>query len=164
MNNPWIKYAGVLVLGVLLGLAAGAWTARHHFFKSMGAVERRDPGQRILKKLDSELKLTPDQRTKVEAIFAENRRKMDALRAEIEPKMEALRKATEPRFEALKKENEDAIRKVLTPEQAKKYDEIKARWEKKHPRMGGHEGFMQGHGGTPPPGMHPPGPEAPQNK
>jgi Spy/CpxP family protein refolding chaperone len=164
MKKTWFKYAGVLVLGVLLGLAAGAWTARHHFFKSMGSVDRKDPGQRILKKLDCELKLTPDQRDKVTAIFADSRKKMDALRTEVEPKFEALRKGAEPKFEALKRQSEDAIRKELTPEQAKKFDEMKIRWEKKHPRMDGRGGFMRGHDGMPPLGMPPPGSEKSRNR
>ena len=133
--------------------------ARQHFFKSLRGGDRKDPGARILRHLDRELKLTADQRAKVQAILAEGRKKADALRVEVEPKFEALRKGIEPKFEALKEQGEDEIRKVLTLEQAEKFEKMKTRWErwgKKHPRLGGSRGFMGGPEGMPPMGTPPP--------
>jgi hypothetical protein len=159
MNQPWIKYTAVLVLGILLGLAGGAGLARHHFFKAMKEGGRKDPGSRILKRLDRELRFTAEQREKVAAILEEGRRQADALRAEVEPKFEALRKGVDPKFEAIKRKGEEEIRKVLTAGQAAKFDAMKARWEKwgrKHPRLGGPRGFMGGPEGMPPMGTPPP--------
>lgn len=165
MNRTWIRYSGVLLLGILMGLAGGAWMARQHFFKSMRDMDRKDPGARILKRLDRELRLTPEQHAKVAAILEEGRGKMEALRAEIDPKFEALRKTVEPRFEALRKEGEQRIRQVLTPEQADKMEKMRERWEKwgrKHPGWGS-GGFGSGMG-MPPRGLPPMGTPVPAGK
>ncbi len=76
--------------------------------------------QRMLERFSRTLKLTDDQKSKIAVIFESQRQKIDALRSE-----------TGPRFEALRQSASDEIRRLLTPEQQLKFDEM----EKKHAEM-----------------------------
>ena len=76
--------------------------------------------EKMLKRFDARLHLTPDQEKEVAAILAQKRGKIDALRSEIRPKFEAIRKTTRAE-----------IRQILTPEQQTKFDKMSAEWEER---------------------------------
>jgi Heavy-metal resistance len=97
------------------------------------------------------LQLTPEQNVKAREITDRYR-----------PKLEALLREGFPRFQALNEEMEKEMRKILTPEQILKLDELKAQRPPMAPGMG--RGFGRPLEGAPPgegelPGM--PGPGAP---
>ena len=76
--------------------------------------------ERMLKRFDAKLNLTPDQEERLAAILEQKRGKIDALRSEMRPKFEEIRKTT--RVE---------IRQILTPEQQTKFDKMSAEWEER---------------------------------
>jgi Spy/CpxP family protein refolding chaperone len=120
MNKTIWKYVGIFALGITIGLALGAWGMRYQYAKHFKGVPK---AERIVDRLVRDLDLTPDQRQRIGVLIEQNRERMDAIRTE-----------SRPRVEALRKEGEDAIRDVLTPEQAARFDALKARWEKQRPR------------------------------
>jgi Spy/CpxP family protein refolding chaperone len=67
-------------------------------------------------RFERQLKLTPDQKAKVDAIFQAGRQQMDQIYAEIRPRLEALRDSTSVQ-----------IRQLLTPEQQLKFDKLEAK-------------------------------------
>jgi Spy/CpxP family protein refolding chaperone len=120
MNNPTWRYAVVFVLGMLIGLAGGAWGFRCFFH----AWAKKDPSQFFLHKMEKELKLTADQKTKVEAILSSKR-----------AEMEKMRDTARPQFEAIRMEGEKEIRALLTPDQTPKFDELVQKMEKRRAEM-----------------------------
>ncbi len=121
MNNPTWKFAAVFILGILLGLAGGAWGLR--FF--MDHRGPKDPTQFFLKKLDRELKLTSDQKPKVAEILNARKAEMDKLQDD-----------TRPKFEAIRKNGLAQIRILLTVDQAAKFDAMVQKWEKRRAEKG----------------------------
>ena len=121
MNNPTLKFAAVLILGILLGLAGGAWGFRY-FLNHGGA---KDPTGLFLRKLDRELKLSADQKPKVAEILDARKVEMDKLQDE-----------TRPKFEAIRKDGLAQIRVLLTVDQAAKFDAMVAKWEKRRAEKG----------------------------
>ncbi len=99
MNKP-VVFA---LLGVALGLAAGAWAMRLYFDHTLRTWS---PADRFLVKLSDDLKLTPDQREKVADILADQK-----------GRMERLRRQWRIQVETLDREGEDHIAATLTPSQ-----------------------------------------------
>lgn len=80
----------------------------------------RGPGPGpLIERLDHELQLTPDQKTRVQAIFDERRGRLEAVQRDV------LARADQER-----RELQQEIRKVLTPEQQARFD----RWVAEQPR------------------------------
>jgi hypothetical protein len=121
------------LLGILIGLAAGAWGFRYFYTHTW---TKKDPTQFFLKKLDRELKLTVEQRAKVGEILAAKKAQMDSLGAE-----------TRPKFEGVRKQGEQEIRALLTPDQASQFDLLLKKMEKRR------SGKPWGRGPHPRPGM-----------
>jgi hypothetical protein len=121
MSNPTLKFVVVFVLGIALGLAGGAWGFR--YFLAHGGL--KDPTQTFLRKLDRELKLTPDQKTKVSALLQARKAEMDKLQDD-----------TRPKFEAIRKNGLAQIRVLLTVDQAPKFDAMVQKWEKRRVEKG----------------------------
>jgi hypothetical protein len=86
------------------------------------------------KKVKDELKLTPDQVTKYDALNKEYNDKFDALAKDASLSKEAHKE----KKMALKKEKETKLFEFLTPEQQTKYKEI---MDKKKKEMEGKSGF-----------------------
>lgn len=115
MTNPWKSLVVAVALGTFVGVAgafadpmdAGEGGAHHNW-------TRQTPAQR-LERFSQKLKLTPDQRSQVSAIFDASRAKMEALRAEFRPK-----------FEAIRADTQTQIRALLTPDQQKTFDTMQA--------------------------------------
>ncbi len=111
--KPWVKNSLLLLIGFLAGVAATGITLRFcfHPHHPAGAAD----ADRILKRLDSKLGLTADQRDKVAAL----------LNQEL-PKGDALRQETDGKFKALRESFRAQMRALLNPDQIKKYDEMVA--------------------------------------
>src|ERR1044071_3608909 len=109
-----------LLLGIILG-GAGVWQY------TMVHPRRWDSESRfkfMLRQFNHRLDLNKDQQKQVADILQEKRKKIEAIRAEMKPKCQAIRQETRTE-----------IRKILTPDQQKKYDildvELAARWRRK---------------------------------
>jgi hypothetical protein len=114
------------LLGLIIGSAGGAAWQRRSFRNFM----RRGPNtERMLNKLSGKLDLDAGQRKSVESVLL-------AKSAELEK----LHKETRDSFERVRLSTQDEIRKVLKPDQQKKFDELSARWEQRHKRWWGDEG------------------------
>ncbi len=107
------KYFVFLILGLMVGLAAGSWTMRVYYDRTLGSW---NPADRLLAQLDQDLKLTPDQRLKVADILAAQK-----------DRMEELRRQWKFQVGTLDRQGEDAIARILTPEQADQFTKINDR-------------------------------------
>ncbi len=111
------RTAGFILLGLVLGLALGAWAMRLYFDRTLLAW---NPANRLLVKLDEDLHLSPDQREKMALILVEQKERM-----------KDLRKDWERNVGTLGREGEDRIAALLTPEQSDRFmrahDEIHGR-------------------------------------
>ena len=109
-----------IVIAFLLGAAVTALGthACPFYRRSWGGGKHFQ--ERMLKRFDAKLSLTPDQEEHLARILEQKRGKIDALRREIRPKFEEIRKTT--RVE---------IRQILTPEQQTKFDKMSAEWEER---------------------------------
>ncbi len=131
MNTNWIKKWHPVIITFLIGLALGAvfnqWASRECFAprwekRAFHHREKGDMKDRMLKHMSRELHLSAEQEQQVSAIFEAKQPEMAALHSEMRSKFEALRNAARAE-----------IRKVLTPEQQKKADQMEAEMEKHHP-------------------------------
>ena len=113
----WHQVAISIVIGFLLGAFYGQWGARPHFPPSW---EHGRMKGRMVEHLSRDLHLTAEQKKQVADIFEAKRPQILALQAEVRPKFEALRDSTQAE-----------IRKLLNPDQQKKFDEINAKMEEK---------------------------------
>ena len=122
MNVPWKINWHQVAVSLLIGFALGIFLG-HSLLRSCAGSPWRHGGNMkefMIKRFSSELHLTPEQKTKVAAIFDARHPQMMALHAEIRPKFEALRSSTQTE-----------IRGILTPDQQKKFDELNARMEER---------------------------------
>ncbi len=117
----WHQVVISLLIGFTLGMTFGQWHAHESFRSHWKHGSMR---QHMLEKFSKELHLTADQKTKVAAIFEAKHPEMAALQEEMRPKFEALRQSTQAE-----------VRKVLNPDQQKKFDEMNAerkeRWKER---------------------------------
>lgn len=121
MTYNWKHIAAGFLIGCIAGGAVGARfqkAAYHKFWK-------RGPNpERMLKKFDRELKLDAGQKAAVKAIITGHREKMMALHEK-----------TSGAFQDIRLSMHGEIAKVLNPDQRKKFDEMKARWEARRRRF-----------------------------
>ena len=152
----------IFILGIITGVSLTIKLVDNRVHDlAAGGPEKL--GEVIVRRLDHELRLTGEQRAKIEQIVNSNRDKIKVLREQIQPQVVKL-------MESSTKD----IRAVLTPEQATKFDQIIARippgrwrhapgdepWMRDHPGRD-HErenGWEHAHENRPPP---PDGPIAP---
>ncbi len=120
-----------------------------------GAGGRFSPEER-LKRMTEELSLTPDQVTKIKAIFDKNAEAMKALR---DKGRDNLTEEDKTKMRESFKAQQEEIANVLTPEQKKKQEETRQRGGGPGGRRG--PGGPGGPGGDKPPG---PPPEKPADK
>jgi hypothetical protein len=112
----WHQIAISLLIGFALGIAFGHWHAEKSF---PGHWKKEDMKQHMLERFNRDLHLSADQMKQVAVIFDAKHPQMVALHAEIRPK-----------FEALRNETQAEIRKILNPDQQKKFDEMNIKMEK----------------------------------
>ncbi len=123
MRFLWLRMAGVFLAGFFLGSFLTWWTRPFPFQRWPQNPEKHY--QHILNRFDRELKLTPEQRKKVEEILTSRREKLKAIHQEAALRSEELFKSA--RFE---------INAILTPQQQEKFEQMHKRWEKRKARQG----------------------------
>ncbi len=129
-RRVYIYFAATFLLGVLAG-GAGVFLYGWRMMGPQGGPARRE---RILRHMTKELNLNDSQVQQVRAIMEETG-----------GKIQELRKQHRPEFDAVRNESHDRIRKVLTPDQAAKFDDMVKKFEEHRPR-----------GDAPPPPPPPP--------
>jgi Spy/CpxP family protein refolding chaperone len=87
--------------------------------RAQGGGMRRSPEEQA-KNLQTQLKLTDDQTTKVTAIYKDQAVKRDSIRTAANGDRQAMMQAMMP----LMKSTGDKIKAILTPEQATAYDKL----------------------------------------
>lgn len=133
-DNRTRVWFSLFVLAVFcVGLATGVLLGRRmpppplqrggFFMGAGGRGPAGGPGTRggraLIERLDRELQLTPDQKTRVQAIFDERR-----------PHLEAVQREIATRAEEEQRGLQAEVRKVLTPDQQQRFD----RWLQEQPR------------------------------
>ncbi len=94
-------------------------------------------------RLDRILDLSPEQARQVQRILAESRREMEALRRDLAPRLHAAMERSQQR-----------IRDLLTPQQQRRFDELRHAHRHRAERFFGER---RRHGPLPPGGPPPPG-------
>ena len=124
MNKKYI--AVTLIIGWFLGAASGLLLS--HLCHMQGW--HWEHGHHMRDRLYKEINLTPEQKTRVDAIFKTTHQKIQQVFSNTRSQMEAVRKDTRSQ-----------IRQLLTPEQQGAFDKLDAEWEarfqKKMDRMFG---------------------------
>ena len=119
-RRVYIYFVLTFLLGVILGGAGaffGTWYTGHWHM-------RFDP-QRIVEHMRRDLNLSDSQVQQLRQIMDET-----------DAKFKELRKQTSPAFDTVRNEMRDRIRRILTPEQAVKFDEIVRRHDAREGRRG----------------------------
>ena len=107
-NNRWQVRVAALIIFVL-GFTAGILALNVY----RGWARGGGPGNRM-DELSERLKLTADQKTKVQEIFNDTREQLRAVRQETEPRMEEIRRQADGRLQT-----------VLTPEQWERFQRLR---------------------------------------
>lgn len=102
-----------LLLTLIVGMGMGVAIDRLALEGDRRGGDRRDRGARLAERLNSELQLTPDQQTKVEAALASNRERARQFWGE-----------SRTAYETLRKEFRQDIRELLNPDQQQRFDEM----------------------------------------
>ncbi len=105
------KTAAVFLLGLIIGAAAGSWGQRVMFHRMM---QRGPDPKRMVERLSHDLGLDDKQKAAVGAI-------LDAKHDDVE----AIKKDTFTRLENIRADADGQISKLLTPEQAARFDKIR---------------------------------------
>lgn len=125
-NNTSLRAVGLVVVVFALGIALGVVGTRQWDARVQASQQQPD----FLKQLKSELNLSSDQASKVDAILDDDRAKWHALdvqrHAEWDPKYAVLdneRHAEwDPKIDQVRQQGRDSIRAILTPEQKTKFE------------------------------------------
>jgi Spy/CpxP family protein refolding chaperone len=120
-KNRWqVRVAAMIIF--VLGFTAGILALNVY----RGWARGGGPGNRI-EELSERLKLSADQKTKVQEIFSDTREQLRAVRQETEPRMAEIRRQADGRLQS-----------VLTPEQWQQFQKL--REERQHRGRGGRGG------------------------
>ena len=107
-KNRWqVRVAAMIIF--VLGFTAGILALNVY----RGWARNGRPGNRI-DELSERLKLTADQKSRVQEIFGDTREQLRAVRRETEPRMEEIRRQADGRLQT-----------VLTPEQWEQFQKIR---------------------------------------
>ncbi len=118
-----VVLAAVFGAGVLLGMAADRSIVASPAAESTPSKEREDGGRR--RPMYEQVGPSDAQRIAIDSIVAEYQNAMKALHAEFNA-------AYDPRYSALVEETREAIKSMLTPEQARAYDSLVAERDRQH--------------------------------
>jgi periplasmic protein CpxP/Spy len=124
----------LIVLGLALTVATGAW-AQPPQGGGQGRFNFEERQKQEMETMKKELSLTPDQVKKVEALNAETNQKT----RELFEASAGDREGNREKFRTLREEHTKKLNVILTPDQAKKWEEIqeKLRAERRANRPGG---------------------------
>jgi hypothetical protein len=117
----WTAVAVVFLCGAVVGVAV---TKAYDNFQQQKKWERGLAGlkPRVMKHLTTELRLTPEQRSEIEAIVTQT-----------EKALLQLRMAQQPRVDSIVAHTIDSVKSKLTPQQQNKLDELygqlQRRWD-----------------------------------
>jgi Spy/CpxP family protein refolding chaperone len=120
----------LLMCCFLIGISA----ASH----AQGGRMRRSP-EEMAKGLQTQLKLTDDQTTKITAIYKDQATKMDSVRTAANGDRDAMRQAMMP----MRKATNEKVKAVLTPEQATAFDKLQQEMADRMRQGGGGGGGSQ---------------------
>jgi hypothetical protein len=134
------SYFVIFFLGFAIGMSFKHILRRSPFkpHRHPGAHAPRDPSEHFVGKLSESLGLDEPQAQKALSIFKRQHEKL-----------EVIRKETVPRFQEIRRETQNDIRKLLSDEQKKVFDEMIIDHPKGPPRFGGPP--PHGRDGPPPP-------------
>ena len=117
-RRAYLYFALTFLLGVVVGGAGffffGWYTGHWH---------RGFDKDRIVRHMSRDLKLSPEQTGQLNRIMDDSEQKFRALRAQ-----------QRPQFDALQNETRDNIRKILTPEQIVRFNEMVQRFDEARKR------------------------------
>jgi len=130
-----VVLVAVLAAGILLGMALKPEQPAAVAEAASATQSPDSAGRRHRPPIYMQLNPTEEQKAKLDSLLQQNREAMRALTKEFhegfDPRYEALRKEYEeeygPRYDSLIAGTRAAMRKVLTPEQAEKWDSLIAR-------------------------------------
>ena len=130
--NRWkviLRYGGIFMLGLALGLAGSRLAHKHRFAQAM---QTRPVAQRqmMMRHLTRQLQLTKPQQIEIERIVDTQLKALSDVRARHQPEVQAI-------FQ----QAEDEMKPHLLPKQQQELDQIMERMQKHGPM----------HGGRPPP-------------
>jgi Spy/CpxP family protein refolding chaperone len=117
MKCDWRYLVVTLVMGWFLGAASGM-SVRHYLHEHRGTHFSR-----MRERFEKDLKLTPEQKAKVDSILSESRENLDRIFSNSRQQAESIRESTRGR-----------IRKVLQPEQQNVFDKLQAQWKAHEPK------------------------------
>jgi Spy/CpxP family protein refolding chaperone len=112
--KPIPQSVTALLLGLVIGAAAGSWGQRAAFHRAT----QNDPNhqRKMLEKLTAELGLDEKQKAAVSAVMDSKKTEIDQLKTETFARLEAIRKSADA-----------DMAKALTPEQAAKLEAMRHR-------------------------------------
>lgn len=127
-GNSQSKARLIVVSVFVIGFAAGALSL--NLYQRLNPSSKKD-GPRggaevLIKRMNEEVGLAPDQQDQIKKILDETGEKYREIRKEMDPAI----KNFEPRFNAVRHESRDRIRQLLTPEQLPKYEEMVQKHDK----------------------------------
>jgi Spy/CpxP family protein refolding chaperone len=117
-RRAYIYFIATFLLGIVVGCAGVLFYAWN-----TGVWHRRPTEERIVRRLTRELSLTPAQVEQLKQILDDSDKKMDDLRKQLRPQ-----------FDAIRDDGHDAIRKILSPEQLQKFNQLVRRREERRRR------------------------------
>jgi len=116
-----------LALGGLLAVASASMAQDQKAGQDTKKGGRQNIEQR-LNTMAEELKLTPDQKTKVKALLEDQAKKMEASRSEMQNLTQEERRT---KMQASREEMNKKMKEILTAEQYTKYEKQRAEMRKK---------------------------------
>ncbi len=129
--------AAVFSSGVLVGMAADRGAAVVETAAAGDSTARQGDGERERERerrrtpIYEQVQPTPEQRARIDSIVKEHRQRMDALQEEFRKAYRELRDAYDPRYQELIRDTREAIKAVLTPEQAEEYQRLLDEWDRR---------------------------------
>jgi Spy/CpxP family protein refolding chaperone len=115
--QPWVKNVIIFAMGLLVGCAGTGFYIHHCFSR---AWTNSGNHHHVVEVLKQELELTSAETAQVEKIFDDASPAMEALRLETNKKLKMVRDNTMAN-----------VRKTLSPDQQKKLDTLKVKWDAK---------------------------------
>jgi len=117
-RRAYIYFIATFLLGIVVGVAGTLF-----FAWNTGMWHRRPTKERIVRRLSRDLNLSAGQVEQLKQIMDDSQKQM-----------RELRKQAGPQFDAIREEGHERIRKILSPEQLQKFNELVRRREERRKR------------------------------
>ncbi|MDB6128624.1 MAG: hypothetical protein JWM35_2520 [Verrucomicrobia bacterium] len=127
MDKPWkvvLAFLGVFVAGILSGAMLGVRFGRHLMPPANHASAGQNFGPQIMKRLEDQLELTPDQAKQIQPIVE---------RAQVE--VQRLRKENVREVTKAMDQMHTEVSALLTPEQRVKLEELRKKFRERSERL-----------------------------